>query len=189
MTPAFIWCDIETTGLDRDLDDILALGLVLTDAEFRVIDQREWVIGVPQSSLDRMNDFVLKMHTTSGLLDRVRASEFDIDTVEVIACAFLDAYLGEPAEAPRDRPPMAGNSVHFDRGFLDSAMPTLMKRFNYRHLDVSSLKVLAMATVPGARAWNDSRPHAAHTPLADLEGSIAELQHWRAVISGERVNQ
>lgn len=175
----FIWCDIETTGLDAKRDAILALGLVITDARFNEVARAEWVGNAGALALDHMNDFVRVMHTKSGLLDRVQASPLTLRGIEDRACAFLDANLGAPAEKITERPPMAGNSVSFDREFIRDAMPDLITRFNYRLLDVSTLKVLAIATVSEAQAWNDSRPEAPHTPLADLDGSIAELQHWR----------
>lgn len=180
----FIWLDLETTGLFPKRDDILAIGLIITDEHMREIDRFERVVHVPAGflSMREMSDFVREMHTKNGLLERVADSRFTLGDVENEACEFLDKHLGAPATEIRQRPPMAGSSVHFDRAFLDLHMPALLRRFNFRLLDVSSFKVLAMATVPGAREWNDAQADAAHTPIADLEGSIAELAHWRQVL-------
>ena len=185
----FIWCDLETTGLDPAKDEILAIGLIVTDNAFTEIARFERFTHVPAGwkAMRDMSPFVLDMHTRSGLIERVADSRLELADVEREACAFLDQHLGEPAEKIKDRPVMAGNSVHFDRAFLLRHCPELIRRFNYRLLDVSSLKVLACATVPGAREWNDSRPPAPHTPIADLEGSIAELAHWRQVLAVIRV--
>ena len=185
----FIWTDLETTGLNPEADEILALGMIITDDSFTEIARFERFVHVPAGwkAMRDMSPFVLDMHTRSGLIERVADSRLELADVEREACAFLGQYLYEPAEKIKDRPVMAGNSVHFDRAFLSRHCPELIRRFNYRLLDVSTLKVLAMATVPGAREWNDSRPPAPHTPIADLEGSIAELAHWRQVLAVIRV--
>jgi oligoribonuclease len=78
---------------------------------------------------------------------------------------------------------MAGNSVHFDRKFLEAQMPEVLDYVNYRLLDVSTLKVLCMATIPGAKTWEAARGDPAHTPLKDLEASLSELAHWRKELS------
>ena len=39
--------------------------------------------------------------------------------------------------------PLAGNSVHADKKFLDKFMPKFMDRLHYRIVDVSTIKELA----------------------------------------------
>lgn len=175
----FVWTDIETTGLIPTDDWILSLGMIITDDAFKELARFESAVFFEPSPDDRIAKFVLDMHTENGLWERCKTAPHRHD-VEKAACAFLDKHLGPPAENLKDRPVMAGNSVHFDKSFLDYFMCDLMKRLNYRILDVSTLKVLAYATVPGARAWDAKRDPANHTPLKDLEGSLAELAHWRA---------
>lgn len=179
----FIWTDFETTGLDPANEEPLALGLIITDNHFREIARREWVIKVdPENpALVGMAPFVREMHTKNGLLERLQYGQPRAN-VEEFACSFLDRYVGRPAENIKERPPMAGNSIEFDMAFMRWHFPELARRFNYRLLNVSTLKLLACATVPGAQEWNDSRPEAKHTPLDDLDNSIAELAHWRHVL-------
>lgn len=181
----FVWLDLETTGLDPARDEILSLGMILTGADMRPIVSFERDVHVPAGyqCMRDMSDFVREMHTKSGLLQRVADSRLSLSDVQYAARTWLDRHLGEPAEKITERPVMAGNSVHFDRSFAVVHLPIVLAALNYRLLDVSSFKVLALATVPGAKEWNDARPDAAHTPLADLEGSLLELAHWRQTLS------
>lgn len=181
----FIWTDLETTGLEPSENKILALGLILTDDSFREIARGEWAVYTMPDDPEvlAMSDFVRDMHTRNGVLERAFASPLGLGSVEHRACELIDAHVA-PTDDIKARPCMAGNSIAFDRAFVSLHMPELARRFHYRLLDVSTLKVLAMATVPGAREWNESHGEVAHTPLADLEASIAELQHWREVLRG-----
>lgn len=43
---------------------------------------------------------------------------------------------------PAGRCPLAGNTVHMDKRFLDKYMPHLMEHLHYRIVDVSSVKEL-----------------------------------------------
>lgn len=180
--PAFVWCDLETTGLDAQCELILSLGLLITDAQFNEVARGEWTIDPREPLVHRtMDPYVRDMHTKNGLLARIERGEcLPLEQAEEYACDFLDLHLGPPRESIKERPPMAGNSVSFDREFVREHCPDLIQRFNYRLLDVSSFKVLAMAQCPGAREWNASRDqNIAHTPIADLVSSIAELNHWK----------
>jgi oligoribonuclease (3'-5' exoribonuclease) len=181
----FLWTDLETTGLDPLNDIPLAIGIIVTDDAFRELGRCEWVIGWDSAhpALRRMSDHVRDMHTRSGLLERVHSETAGIGFVDTYAIpSFLRTYLGPPAENIHERPPYAGNSVGFDKAFVERHFPVSARWYSYRCLDVTTLKLLAMATVPGAKEWDDSRPEPAHTPIADLEGSIAELAHWRRVL-------
>lgn len=180
----FIWTDLETTGLDLKTDQILAIGLLITDDSFREIDRWEHVVHVPAGyrGMREMNAHVHEMHTKSGLLQRVADERAEVAEVERKAVAWLDHYLGEPADNIKARPAMAGNSVHFDRAFITRDCPALLQRYSYRSLDVSSLRLLALAETPLASKWIEAQAPAEHLPLADIAASRRELAHWRQVL-------
>jgi oligoribonuclease len=70
---------------------------------------------------------------------------------------------------------LAGNSVHFDRGFLARYWPGIASLFHHRHLDVSSIRMLG-ERVTSAPQLAVEKPHRA---MQDVRRSIAELRHWR----------
>lgn len=173
----FIFTDIETTGLDPHNDDILALGIIITRDDFTEVVRNEWFLKL-ERDVSGLDPKVVEMHTSSGLLERCQNSEWLIHDVQEDAVTFIKGYCPEPA-------PMAGNSIHFDRAFLKVRMPKLEKTYHYRNFDVSTIRMLCHATVDGAKDWRSARPKA-HTPIADLENSLEELDVWRDALYWQR---
>lgn len=169
---SLIWIDMEMSGLDPDLNKVLEVALVVTDAQLNIVAEAPvLVVHQPDSVLDSMDSWNTSTHGRSGLTDRVRASTLSEAQVETTMIDFLSAYV------PASTSPMCGNSVHQDRRFLARHMPRLEAYFLYRNLDVSTLKELA-------RRW---RPEllsgfvkaGKHEALADIHESIAELRYYR----------
>ena len=78
---------------------------------------------------------------------------------------------------PARSSPMCGNSVCQDRRFLARWMPKFEAWFHYRNLDVSTLKELAKRWRP--EVYAGVKKVGAHTALADIQESIAEMRHYR----------
>ena len=69
-----VWVDLEMTGLDPETCVIVELALIITDRELNAIaDPLNLAIWQPESILDKMSPYVRKMHTKSGLVERIRA--------------------------------------------------------------------------------------------------------------------
>jgi len=169
---SLIWIDMEMSGLDPDLNKVLEVAIVVTDAHLNVVAEAPvLVVHQPDDVLNTMDSWNTNTHGRSGLTDRVRASTLTEGEVERVMVDFLVAYV------PASTSPMCGNSVHQDRRFLARHMPKLESYFLYRNLDVSTLKELA-------RRW---RPEllsglvkvGKHEALADIHESIAELRYYR----------
>ncbi len=169
---SLIWIDMEMSGLDPDLNKVLEVAIVVTDAHLNVVAEAPvLVVHQPDDVLNTMDSWNTNTHGRSGLTDRVRASTLTEGEVERTMVDFLVAYV------PASTSPMCGNSVHQDRRFLARHMPKLESYFLYRNLDVSTLKELA-------RRW---RPEllsglvkvGKHEALADIHESIAELRYYR----------
>jgi oligoribonuclease len=168
-----LWTDIETTGL-HDSAEILALGMVVTDGDLNVLAEFEQHINPKgkASNLDLQPE-ARRMHEKSGLLARCDAAPFNLAEVETLARAFVIQHGGE-------KPFMAGSTVHFDSRHLRRHMPKVVELCHYRMLDVSVFKVLG-------EAWDIAdwvKPpciagETAHTPIADIRGSIEMLRWYR----------
>jgi oligoribonuclease len=73
--------------------------------------------------------------------------------------------------------PMAGNSICQDRRFLARVMPDLEAFFHYRHLDVTTLKLLAGYWRP--ELLEGAKHEVRHLALQDVYDSIDELRYYR----------
>lgn len=167
-----IWIDLEMTGLSPDDDHIIEIATIVTDYDLNVLAEGP-VIAVHQSqtNLDKMDDWNVRTHTTSGLVARVQESRYDEQQASDETIAFLAQWV-TPGSSP-----MCGNSICQDRRFLAKHMPQLEAYFHYRNLDVSTLKQLAKYWAP--EVANGLTKQGAHTALADIRESIDELKYYR----------
>ena len=174
MAQELVWLDLEMTGLNPKRHRIIEIATIITDSELNVIAEGpDLVIHAHDKILERMDDYVHKMHNSSGLLDEVRRSKISIEEAEAKTLEFLDEHLEE-----KYQPPLCGNSIGTDRRFLDAQMNSLEKRLHYRVVDVSSIKELAMRWNPEIDAKIAPKMET-HRALDDIIESIEELKFYR----------
>lgn len=171
-----IWLDLETTGLDPFVGCILEIAIVVTDERFNEIARFQRVLNPAHTLgyygilaedawhdlLHLCDDYVRKMHTANGLFDALPRGIAQTDA-EYQARDFLVRHgaLGAP---------LCGNSVHFDRKWLEVHMPDLHDDLHYRTFDASSLRV-GLVGIGGQ--WIESPKRGAeHRALADVLSSI-----------------
>ena len=167
-----IWIDLEMTGLIPEHDVIIEIATVVTDAQLNVVDEGP-SIAIHQSNelLDGMDEWNTNQHNHSGLVKRVQESKISIAEAESQTLNFLMKYVDLGAS------PMCGNSICQDRRFLYNYMPDLENFFHYRHIDVSTLKELAVRWKPNI--ISTSYKKSKHLALSDIYDSIDELKHYR----------
>jgi oligoribonuclease len=167
-----IWIDLEMTGLVPEEHRIIEIATIITDQHLNLLAEGP-VIAVhqPESELGKMDDWNVRQHTQSGLVQRVRDSRADEAGAEAQTLAFLAHWV------PTGKSPMCGNSICQDRRFLARWMPALEKHFHYRNLDVSTLKELCQRWAPDVAKGFDKV--STHLALQDIRDSIAELQYYR----------
>ena len=167
-----VWMDLEMTGLNPEKERIIEIAVIVTSPDLSIsVEGPVFVIHQSDELLDQMDAWNKGTHGRSGLIDRVKASTVTEAEAEKEIIKFLKKYV--PAKAS----PLCGNSIGQDRRFLVKYMPKLEDFVHYRNVDVSTLKELSRRWKPAV--YGSFKSEQAHTALADVKESIAELQHYK----------
>jgi len=170
-TKSLFWIDLEMTGLDDTVDKILEVAVVVTDLNFKTLEEYHRVVFQPQQVLDQMNDWCKKTHGESGLTAAV-PNGTPLEQVEKELLALIDRHY-----SASERVLLAGNSVGNDKRFLDRYMLELAKRLHYRLVDVTSFKEIFRE-----KYKIQFEKKNAHRAVGDIYESIRELEHYLSFV-------
>ena len=166
-----IWIDLEMTGLDPEKERIIEIATLATDSNLNILAEGpNFVISQPIEFLEGMDEWNQNQHGLSGLIEEVKNSNVTSQVAEIETLEFISKYVGEKVS------PMCGNTVSHDRRFLSRYMPRLESYFNYRHIDVSSFKEVAVRWMNEAQVYEKKGSHRA---LGDIKESVAELKFYK----------
>jgi len=164
------WLDLETTGLDHKTCEILEIALIEAEllAPFEPLRTYHAIVGW-EGNQSSLHSKVIEMHTKNGLFEECARS-----TRTIVAIEHELLTLVPEVEDPREKPVLAGSSIHFDHDFIREHLPILNRRLSHRHYDVSAVKLFArslgMAKPPVAEA---------HRALDDIRESIEHAKTCR----------
>ncbi|MBX3285656.1 MAG: oligoribonuclease [Acidimicrobiales bacterium] len=169
-----VWMDLEMTGLDPARDVIVEIATIVTDDELNVVAEGpDLVVHQPPEALAGMDQVVIDMHTSSGLLEQIAASTTSLEEAGAATLAFIKEHVPEPRTVP-----LCGNSIGTDRRFLARYLPEIEDHLHYRSVDVSTIKELARRWYPRVLSAQP-RKATAHRALDDIRESISELAYYR----------
>lgn len=170
-----IWIDLEMTGLDPQLDNIIEIATIITNNQLDIVAEGPVLaIHQPDSVISAMDEWNTKQHGQSNLIARIRASTINVTEAEQQTLAFLRQYV------PASKSPMCGNSICQDRRFMARLMPDLERFFHYRNVDVSSIKEMTSRWAPEIASQLSKK--SVHLALDDIRESIEELKFYRAKV-------
>jgi oligoribonuclease len=166
----FVFLDFETTGLDEQVCAPIEVAVVVTDE--RLVE-----LGSCESLIRPLNgctwdDAVREMHDLNDLSRQAANYGIRLPTV----AAWLAERLAEFRE-PDTALHLAGYSVHFDRRFLKRYFPVVESLLHHRHLDVSSVRMLAEAA--GHPPLTGDKPHRA---MPDVRRSLEDARRFLGVL-------
>ena len=168
-----VWIDLEMTGLDPETEKIIEVATLVTDADLNLIAEGpNLIISQSKELLDSMDEWNQNQHGSSGLIQEVIKSDITEQIAEIETLEFISKYVGEKVS------PMCGNTVSHDRRFLSKYMPRLEAYFNYRHIDVSSFKEVAVRWMNEAQVYEKKGSHRA---LGDILESVEELRFYKKI--------
>ncbi|MCV2499806.1 MAG: oligoribonuclease [Candidatus Lightella neohaematopini] len=167
-----IWLDLEMTGLNPDNHRIIEIATLVTDINLNILAEGpSLALYQPEEQLLQMDSWNIRTHTATGLIDKVRNSKINEVIAEEQTIAFLTKWV------PINKSPICGNSIAQDRRFLFRYMPRLEAYFNYKYLDVSTIKELVRRWKP--QILSGIKKRNMHQALADIRESVAELNFYR----------
>lgn len=170
-----LWVDLEMTGLDPAKDKIIEVGAIITDWNFKEIDQFEQAIKVDEQIIKKRmlvgpnsNFWNSVPKARDGLIKQSKEIGKSSKKVESELILFVNKHFTKNIPVL-----LAGNSIHQDRKFIDNEWPNLAKLLHYRMLDVSAWKVVFEAKSKKKFAKKEE-----HRALDDIKGSIEELKYY-----------
>lgn len=172
------WIDLETTGLDYNVDKILEIAIAESDLSdpFNAKLIYESVISYPTHlHSTRMDKVVIKMHTRNGLFDECDAAPASQTVSEV------ERQILELIPRPKDRSDLhilGGSCVHFDAKFLEKEMPFFAAYFSHRHYDVSAIKLFCESVSLGMPPLKKSNTHRAKSDIFESIRHAEECRDW-----------
>jgi oligoribonuclease (3'-5' exoribonuclease) len=178
----FIWCDLETNGLDPLKPDALILEIALVAVAIGLNEVAHWhspIIPSVGNWFSTLPPELVEMHSNSGLLGELRGPRsvlrFEagglptLAQAEEVAMQFMQAYGGEPKFTY-----IAGANPAFDLSWIRKHMPHLATRFSYRPFDSNAFHM--------ASAWLSGAPMAKtgvrHRALDDCRQSIGVVRSF-----------
>lgn len=166
----YLWLDTETTGLNHKTCRIIEVACFLTKEDLKPYAYYQTTIY--QNPSVGWEQVAKEMHQKSGLFDRVQGKGIDERQAVSDLSNFLSGHLN------RRQANLAGNTVHFDRKFIEEQWPSLMSFFTHRILDVSSFKIYAEGL--GVKKFASQPP--AHRAMDDIQHSLKEFDYYLAEI-------
>lgn len=162
----WVLVDTETFGLNPQTDFVIEVGFLICTLDFEVVTHAEfliWELGYHdvwhsrlQAQAERAIDekvrqdaqFILNMHTKSGLFDDARTQGVGIAQAREDMLEWLTLNQVTDSLDMSDRDPMVGSTIDFDRGMLRAQYPEVDNQFSYRSVNISSLKEMCRRYSP-----------------------------------------
>ena len=114
-----VWMDLEFTGLS-DEQIIIETACIITDKNLNILEEGpNIVVHRTSDELKIIEDWPLKTHTESGLLEKVKNTETDIYQADELNVQFISKWVG------KNQGILCGNSIHIDRRYIHKEMPKL----------------------------------------------------------------
>lgn len=190
----YVWFDTEYSSLELETASLLQVAAVITDTTLRRVLPRERDLRLTIKFPDGETLSPWVEQNLPELVHACRSSEaVDIAEADYRLASYIDEVAGPPAAIEKKRPVLAGNSIHEDRALIRRFLPRFLSRLNYRHLDVTALK-LEWKLLRSDREFDKGNPDMIrryfsdavlpasfirHDAYYDVQASIAELAFYR----------
>lgn len=185
----YLFADVETTGTNFNLEtsqtqrnELLQIAYQLWNSDLT----EQLAIGehiVEFTNLNEvlalMDDYVTNMHTSTGLVDRLKSHNNTEKTTDIDTHLFdiLKPYKGQGC-----RIILVGNNIQFDYEVIRRHLPQTVTCLHYALLDVSSIR--HMFDILGSDFGTQTKANKAsnHDAQTDIEECFKELQVYLKLV-------
>ena len=126
--------DIETTGLNPKKHKILEVAMHELNEHFCIINSFHGILAY-QDFIEHIDPKVVEMHVNNGLFHFVDGLPI-VSTAAQANCDLVDIYTWLKQY---EKIVFLGNSVHFDRSFIEYHFPAIIPNLHWRNFDVRTL--------------------------------------------------
>lgn len=183
----YLFLDTETTGLNFEqgnskprVNKMLQLAYKLYDDQIKEeLSEGNFFVKYSEKKLQEiknsMNDYVLNMHTSTGLLDNLTKDTTSVTHIDEHLYNILSKY-------PDHKILLAGNNVQFDYEVVRRHLPKTASKLYHSVLDVSSIR-RAFSTIGSDFGKKTKAAKLSnHDALIDIEECIKELRKYQEVL-------
>lgn len=184
----YLFLDTETTGLNYQdgnskprVNHMLQLAYKLYDENIKTeLSEENFFVKYAKEELEEiknsMNDYVLNMHTSTGLLDNLTKDTTSVNDIDEHLFKLLNQY-------PDHKIVLAGNNVQFDYEVVRRHLPKTASKLYHSVLDVSSIR-RAFSTI-GSNFGEKTKAEklSNHDALIDIEECVKELRKYQEILA------
>lgn len=184
----YLFIDVETTGLNFQdgnfkprKNRMLQLAYKLYDEQIKTeYSSNNFFVKYTDDELkqihNEMDDYVLNMHTSTGLLDNLKTDKTtSLEDIDNHLYNLLEQYPGH-------RYSLAGNNAQFDYEVVRRHLPKTASKLHHSLFDVSSVRRIFSTIGSDFGEKVKAQKASNHDALVDIEECVNELRIYQGVI-------
>lgn len=179
---SIIWLDVETTGVNRDINSLLQVACRITDENLEFLDESgyEAKIHFTNEEVEELkkhtSDYVIDMHTKTGLWDALSGGDSKPrNVIDTELLTHIQKYVPEAKTGL-----LGGNSITLDRNFLEKFMPKSFEHLHYRSFDVTTMAMAVEMWLGSGSMYN--KTNLMHEAMDDITQSVLEARHYQKLL-------
>lgn len=184
----YLFVDVETTGLNFTNGNskprknrMLQLAYKLYDEQIqKEYSSGNFFVKYTDAELvqihNEMDEYVLNMHTSTGLLDKLKSSNTtSLEDIDNHLYNLLEQYPGH-------RYYLAGNNVQFDYEVVRRYLPKTASKLHYSLFEISSIRRIFSTIGSDFGEKTKAQKASNHDALVDIKECVKELKTYQDVI-------
>jgi len=189
----YLWFDSEFTSLEIEESHLLQVAMIATDISLQrtapIKDDVNLFVQLPETV--PVSEWT--QQNIPQIIAQARSEQaVPVEQVDQFLVDWIQTHVGATPADIRQRPILAGNSIHADLAMIHKQLPRFAACLHYRMLDVSALKIMWQDAFTGTPFDKDTEgiieqytpfplpaeTHTRHDALFDIYASMAEYNYY-----------